>query len=139
MSEHLQEAISVLSEEVGLPPAQADERGIYRLVIDGQEIRVAVLLNGKAVLLGVIGNASALAENRRESCQELLAGCLALQLVRFGKLGTEQTLTLEPESGELVLWQSFESFGVSVPVFLSAAESMLNELEFWKNWLAASS
>lgn len=139
MSDLLLEPVSILCEEVGLPQMPPDERGVYRLVIDGQEIRVSALLNGRVVLLGVIGNATDLAEDRRESRQLLLSGCLTLQMVRFGKLGTEQALTLEPETGELVLWQSFEGPGVSIPMFLSAAESLLNELEFWKNWLAASS
>lgn len=139
MSDLLLEPVSILCEEVGLPQMPPDERGVYRLVIDGQEIRVSALLNGRVVLLGVIGNATDLAEDRRESRQQLLSGCLTLQMVRFGKLGTEQALTLEPETGELVLWQSLEGPGVSIPMFLSAAESLLNELEFWKNWLAASS
>lgn len=116
----------------------ADARGVYSIVIEGQEIRVSTLMNGKVILLGVIGQASTLAENRRESRRELLAGCLGLQAVRFTRLGTPEVLTLEPESGELVLWQSFEGPDVSIPTFLGAAESLLNELEFWKNWLAAT-
>lgn len=138
MSALLQEPISVLCDEVGISMPAADARGVYSIVIEGQEIRVSTLMNGKVILLGVIGQASTLAENRRESRRELLVGCLGLQAVRFTRLGTPEVLTLEPESGELVLWQSFEGPDVSVPAFLGAAESLLNELEFWKNWLAAT-
>lgn len=138
MSALLQEPISVLCDEVGISMPAADARGVYSIVIEGQEIRVFTLMNGKVILLGVIGQASTLAENRRESRRELLAGCLGLQAVRFTRLGTPEVLTLEPESGELVLWQSFEGPDVSIPAFLGAAESLLNELEFWKNWLAAT-
>lgn len=138
MSALLQEPISVLCDEVGISMPAADARGVYSIVIEGQEIRVSTLMNGKVILLGVIGQASTLAENRRESRRELLAGCLGLQAVRFTRLGTPEVLTLEPESGELVLWQSFEGPDVSIPAFLGAAESLLNELEFWKNWLAAT-
>lgn len=138
MSDLLQEPISVLCDEVGLPTPKPDAQGIYHIVIEGQSVRVLTLSQGRVVLLGIIGSASIIAEDRQESRQALLASCLSLQAVRFGKLGTEQVLTLEPETGELVLWQAFEGPGVSIPVFLMAAESLLNELEFWKNWLAIS-
>lgn len=99
MSALLQEPISVLCDEVGISMPAADARGVYSIVIEGQEIRVSTLMNGKVILLGVIGQASTLAENRRESRRELLAGCLGLQAVRFTRLGTPEVLTLEPESG----------------------------------------
>ncbi len=138
MSDLLQEPISVLCDEVAVPTPKADADGVYHLVIDGQQVRVFSLKQGKVVLAGVIGSAAIIAEDRKESRQSLLASCLALQAVRFGKLATQEVLTLEPETGELVLWQSFEGPGVSVPVFLAAAESLLNELEFWKTWLGAA-
>lgn len=138
MNDALHEPVSVLCDEAGLPVPQPDERGIYRIFIDGQEVRVTAMKQGKVILLGVIGSANALAENRRESPQALLNNCLVLQAGRFSKLGTREVLTLEPETGELVLWQSLDGHGVSIPAFLSAAESLLNELEFWKTWLAAS-
>ncbi len=138
MSDALHEPIAVLCEEVGLPVPAPDPRGAYVIDIEGQQIRVFALNNGKVVLLGVIGSAGDIAERRKESRHSILASCLNLQAVRFGKLGTSEVLTLEPETGELVLWQSFEGPGVSIPAFLQGAESLLNELEFWKNWLAVS-
>lgn len=138
MNDLLQEPVSVLCEEAGVPAVQPDERGHYRIVIDSQEMRIMALNQGRIVMLGVIGRAGSLADQRRESVSSLLNGCLALQAARFSKLGTREILTLEPETGELVLWHSPDSHGVSIPMFLLAAESMLNELEFWKNWLAAS-
>ncbi len=138
MSPALQEPIAVLCEEVGLPVPTPDPLGVYVIHIEGQEIRVSTLSSGKVILLGVIDRAADLAQRRKESRHSLLTTCLNLQAVRFGKLATSEVLTLEPETGELVLWQSFEGPSVSIPAFLQGAESLLNELEFWKNWLAAS-
>lgn len=136
MSAVLQEQVSILCEEVGLPVAAADARGVYHIEIDGQEVRVFTLNNGRVILLGVIGRADALAERRQESRQALLLGCLTLQAVRFGKLGTSEVLTVEPETDELVLWRSFDELQMSIPAFLAGAEALLNELEFWKTWLS---
>ncbi|MDH4454798.1 MAG: type III secretion system chaperone [Verrucomicrobiota bacterium] len=138
MSDALQEPISVFCDEVGLPMPAPNPSGAYVISVDGQEIRVSSRKNGKIVLLGVIGRANEIAERREESRQALLTSCLNLQAVRFGKLGTPEVLTFEPESGELVLWLSFEGPGVPIPAFLQGTESLLNELEFWKNWLAVS-
>ncbi|HEY1053447.1 MAG TPA: type III secretion system chaperone [Prosthecobacter sp.] len=136
MSDALQEHVSILCEEVGLPAAAPDARGVYHIEIEGLEVRVSTLNNGRVILLGVIGRADAVAERRQESRQTLMMGCLALQAVRFGKLGTSEVLTLEPETDELVLWRSFDGPGMSVPAFLAGAEALLNELEFWKTWLS---
>lgn len=139
MIDLIQEPLSVLCDEVGVPVPQPDARGICTVVIDNQELRFVPLKQGKVVMLGIIGNAEALAAKRNEDLQIVLASCLTLQGARFAKLGTREVMTLEPETGELVLWQSFDpSTGVSISSFLGAAESMLNEVEYWKNWLAAS-
>lgn len=137
MNDSLQEPLSVLCDQLGLPTPQADERGFYRIVMDGHEVRVMAMKQGSVVMLGVIGIADALAESRRESVQNLLSNCLMLQAARFKSLGTREVLTLEHETGELVLWQSFENHDVTIPGFLAAAESLLNELEYWKTWLAS--
>jgi hypothetical protein len=138
MSDALQEPISVFCDQVGLPMPVPNASGAYVISVDGQEVRILSRKNGKIVLLGVIGRAHEIAERREESRQALLTACLNLQAVRFGKLGTSEVLTFEPESGELVLWLSFEGPGVPIPAFLQGTESLLNELEFWKNWLAVS-
>ena len=96
------------------------------------------LSQGRVILLGVIGAIGTISALRNESRERLLGSCLTLQAVRFGKLGTMEVLTVEPETDELILWQSFEDHSLSIPNFLSAAESLLNELDFWKNWLATA-
>ncbi len=136
MNDPLQENITILCEEVGIPAAAPDSSGVYRIAIDGQEIRIFTLSDGRAILLGVIGVAAALAEQREETGHSLLTACLALQAVRFGKLASKEVLTLEPETGELVLWRPLDSQDMFVPAFLVTAEVLLNELEFWKNWLS---
>lgn len=138
MSDALLEPISVLCDEIGLKVPSPSFEGVYVLKIDDQEIRVSSLTNGKVILLGIVGKVADIAERRKESIQMLLASCLNVQAVRFGKLGTSEVLTFEPETEELVIWQPLDGVGVSIPVFLHATESLLNELEFWKNWLAIS-
>lgn len=139
MSDSIEEPLSVLCDEAGIPMPSADERGGYEFIIDYKTLRVSLLNRGaKVVLLGVIGHVESIAEQRRESRERLLTSCLTLQAVRFGRLGTSEVLTLEPETGELVLWVSFENYSLSIPGFIAAAESLLNELDFWKNWLAAT-
>jgi len=136
MIDLIQEPISVLCEEVGISVPQPDGRGVLAVVIDGQEIRYMGLKQNRIAMVGVIGDAAAIAERRREDLQGVLASCLTLQGARFGKLGAREILTLEPETGELVAWFCFDGTGMSISGFLSATESMLNEMEFWKNWLA---
>ena len=138
MSDPLQEPIAVLCDEVGVPVPARDARGAYVIIVQGQELRVFSLNNGRVIMLGIIGPAGDLASRRKEPLGALLTNCLALQAVRFGRLATQEVLTVEPETGELVLWQAFDAPSLSVPAFLQSAESLLNELEFWKNWLAAS-
>jgi hypothetical protein len=137
MSNPLQEPLSVLCEEVGVPTPAPDAKGIYHLVIDGQELRLLTLNTDRVIMLGVLGKADTIAEHRHENRQLMLANCLALQAVRFGKLATLEVLTIEPETDELVLWRGFESYTLTIPTLLAAAESLLNELEFWKIWLSS--
>jgi len=138
MSDPIVEPLSVLCEEAGIPMPTPDDRGGYEFVIDYKTLRVSSLNRGsKIVLLGIIGNAESIAEQRREARERLLTSCLTLQAVRFGKLGSREVLTLEPENGELVLWVAFENYSISIPGFIAAVESLLNELDFWKNWLSA--
>ncbi len=136
MSTVLNEMISVLCEETGVAVPAADARGMHVIRIEGHEMRMQPLNQGRFILLGVIGRAGSIAEKREQSRQALLSTCLGLQAVRFSKLGTAEVLTLEPENDELVLWLSFEDTRVSISAFLQAAESLINETEFWKNWLS---
>jgi len=136
MTSPLSELISVLCDEAGAPAPEADARGAHVIRIENHELRVQPLSHGRFVFLGLIGRAGDIAARREESRQTLLSSCLGLQAVRFGKLGTPEVLTLEPENDELVLWRSFGESQVSIPTFLQAAESLINETEFWKNWLA---
>ena len=138
MNDLIEEPLGVLCDEVGVPMPVPDEHGVYRLVVDGQELRVLALKQGRIIVTGVLGHAETIAANRREEMQVMLASCMTLQAARLSKLGTGEVLTLESETGELVLWLSFEGPGVPISRFLPAAESLLNEMEFWKNWLAAS-
>lgn len=138
MSTTLQEPLSVLCDEVGVPMPQPDSRGSYSLEIDGQTLRVSELKNQRVILAGVVGNLGVIAAKRETSRQDVLANCLGVQAVRFAKLATAEVLTFEPETDELILWTGFDGPSISIPAFLQGAESMLNELEFWKNWLAAS-
>lgn len=131
----LREAVAQLCEELGIAPPASNEQGVFVIVAEGQELRFSVLSNGKAILLGIIGRADEIAAKRQVSRQSLLTGCLALQAVRFGKLGREEVLSIEPETDELILWHSSDGTNISVPAFFQAAEAMLNELEFWKTWL----
>jgi len=136
MTEQLQEAIAVLCDELGLPTAQINSSGLYIVRVDGKELRILTLRDGKVVLLGVIGVLATIAESRRESADSLLRNCLILHGARLERLGTPEVLTLDDT--ELVLWRKFEPFGISISEFLQASESVLNEVEFWQNWLSAA-
>lgn len=127
--------MSVFCEEVGLPVPSPDSQGGYILRLEENELRVAQLSQGRVILLGVIGNADAIATQRQQSRQAMLINCLALQAARFSKMGSEEILTIEIETDELVLWRCLEDSELSAPIFLQAAEALLNELEFWKNRL----
>lgn len=139
MMDLIQEFLAVLLVESGVAIPAPDSRGIFSVVIDGQELRFLTIKQSKMIMIGIIGKAEVLASARNQDLQLMLADCLTLQGARFAKLGNSEVMTLEPETGELVLWVSFDSdTGVSIPSLLGAAESMLNEIEFWKKWLAAA-
>ena len=65
MTDSLQEPISVLCDEVGVPVPQPDENGHYSILIDEQEVRVLKVKQEQAVMVGVIGHAETVAEGRR--------------------------------------------------------------------------
>jgi hypothetical protein len=133
MTENLKRALETLCEELGLQAPSADDPIVE---VDGHELRVVELSGGKAVLLGRLGSISSIAEERRESVDTLLMRSLTLHGARFAKLGTPEALTLDEDT--MVLWNKFDSDAISVQDFLRSSESMLNEVEFWKNWLAVS-
>ena len=133
MTENLKRAIETLCEELGLPKPPADDPVID---VNGHELRIVQLSGHKAVLMGTLGSLSSIADERRESTDTLLMRSLTLHGARFAKLGTPEALTLEDNT--MVLWNKFDSETISVQDFLQSSESMLNEMEFWKNWLAAA-
>ena len=132
----LREPMAQLCEELGIPAPLPNEQGIFVIHVEGQELRFSLLNNGRVILLGVIGRADELAAKRQMSRQALLTGCLTLQAVRFGKLEREEILSIEPETNELILWHSLDGLEVSIPAFFQKTEALLNELEFWKTWMA---
>jgi len=136
MTDALKDPLIVLCEETGLTLPIPNEQGFYVLQIDGYELRITALAKGRVVMAGVIAGVAVLAEKRQETREQLLSYCLTLQSARFATQAKREVLTLEQSTDELVLWRSFDPFALSVPTFLAAAESMLNELEFWKNWLS---
>ena len=135
MTDPLQEAVHALCEEVGEPALAPKAGGRYELELDGTALRAFPLSNGNVVLLASIGKVSAMAEARRESAQELLASCLTLHGARFRKQGLRESMSIEPEADDLILWRKFTGYGPSISEFLQAVESMLNEARFWKRWL----
>jgi hypothetical protein len=133
MTENLKRALDTLCDELGLPAPSAENPVVQ---VDGHELRVTELSGGKAVLLGTLGSISRIAEERGETVDTLLLRSLTLHGARFAKLGAPETLTLDDDN--MVLWNKFDSDAISVQDFLQASESMLNEVEFWKNWLAVA-
>jgi hypothetical protein len=133
MTDNLKRALETLCEELGLPTPAADNPVVE---VDGHELRITELSGGKAVLLGTLGSVSRIAEERGESVDTLLMRSLTLHGARFAKLGSPEALTLD--DGTMVLWNKFDSDAISVQDFLRFSESMLNEVEFWKNWLAVA-
>jgi hypothetical protein len=133
MTEALQHALASLHEELGLQ-ARAENPGMIQ--VNDHELRVVELGSGKAALVGDLGSVRQIAEDRGESIDTLLMRSLTLHAARFAKLGTPEALTLD--ESQLVLWKKIDSERVSVQDFLHSAESMLNEVEFWKNWLSAA-
>ncbi|GAA5149719.1 hypothetical protein GCM10023213_47800 [Prosthecobacter algae] len=125
-----------LCEELGIATPFPNEQGVFVIQVEEQELRFSLLNNGRVNLVGVIGRADEIAALRQISLQALLTSCLTLQAVRFGKLGREEVLSIEPATDELILWHSLDGPDVSIPAFFQTAEALLNELEFWKNWLA---
>ena len=134
MNETLQEPLTVLCEEIGLAPPSLNASGLYVLEIDGHELRVIPLAKGRVVLAGLIGSVNALTEKRRQDRDRFLSHCLTVQAARLSKQAVREVLTWESGTDELLLWRSFEPFELSISSFLSATETLLNELEFWKNW-----
>ncbi|TDU70708.1 Tir chaperone family protein CesT [Prosthecobacter fusiformis] len=132
----LGEPVAQLCEELGIATPPPNEQGVFVIQVEGQELRFSLLNNDRVYLLGVLGRVDEIAAQRQISRQALLTGCLTLQAVRFGKLGREEVLSIEPETDELILWHSLDGPDVSIPAFFQTAEALLNELEFWKNWLA---
>lgn len=137
-STSLREALEVFCDEVGLPVPEPQPNGVYTLWLEDHELRISLQKNAQVILLGVIGRVDDLAARRQTSSQHLLTSCLTLHAARFSKLSGEEILSLEPETGELILWRSFAERDLSIPTFLQATEALVNELEFWKNWLTQS-
>lgn len=136
MNEVLQEPLTVLCEEIGLAPPIPDALGHYVLEIDGHQLRFLALSKGRIVMIGLVGSVSGFVDKRRQSRNQLLSQCMTLQAARFSKQAIREVLTLEASTDEMVLWRSFEAYELNISSFLAAAESMLNEMEFWKNWLS---
>lgn len=135
MSDALQDAVNALCEEVGLTASTPKVGGRYELELDGTTLRAFPLANGSVVLSALIGKVRAMAEARRESVQELLGACMTLHGARFRKQGLRESMTIETESDELILWRKFAAHGPSIPEFLQSTELILNEVRFWKRWL----
>lgn len=134
MTENLQRALEVLCEELGLPVPSSRPAALN---VEGNELKIVELPQGKAALLGTIGSLSQITEKRRESVETVLSRCLTLHGARFSKLGTREAVTLD-DHDQLVLWSGLDADTVSISEFIQTSESMLNELEFWKGWLSAA-
>jgi hypothetical protein len=135
MNDPFHDAVAALCEEVGQDAPSPKAGGGYEVVVDGTTVRAFPLSSGRVVMSAGIGKVVEVAEARRESVQDLLCGCLTLSGARFRKLGIRETMTIEQNSDELVLWRKFEGSSPSISEFLQAAESLLNEVRFWKRWL----
>lgn len=133
MTENLKISLEALGAELGLPVPNEPEP---TFTVDDCLLRIRLLPKGDAVLLGVLGEPEKLAGQRNAETTTLLANCLTLHGARFAKLGVSESLTLDGD--ELVLWKKFDGHNVSVSEFLRNAESMLNEMDFWKTWLATT-
>jgi len=135
MSDPLQDAVHALCEEVGLPASAPKSNGRYELEVDGATLWAFPLTNGSVVLSALIGKVRSIAEARRESVQELLGSCMTLHGARFRKQGLRESMSIESDIEELILWRKFTGHGPSISEFLQSVESMLNEVRFWKRWL----
>ena len=135
MTDPFHDAVAVLCEEVGLNTPSPKANGGYEFDIDSTILKAFPLNNGRLILTGAIGKIVQIAEARRESARDLLASCLTLHGARFRKLGLQETMTIEPEQDELILWRKFDHQAPGISDFLQAVESLLNEVRFWKRWL----
>lgn len=133
MTAVFKEAIEVLQEELELPVSQSSPGS---LTVDSHELRFQQIGNETALMLGVIGDVAELIEHKKTSEQDLLTRCLNLHAARFAKQATPEVLTIE--NHELLLSRQFDAHAIRPAEFLQAAESMLNELEYWKTWLDAA-
>src|SRR5688500_4478121 len=138
MNDQIQEAISILCDELVLQIPQLYGEGRLVLYPDGAaELRIFPIMGGRAIImLAVIGKAAAMAEARKETIATFLSRCLTLHGVRFTKLSLTEAITLD--SGELILWRKFNNPYIALPEFLQAAESILNEAEYWQGNFATA-
>ncbi|HSJ02999.1 MAG: CesT family type III secretion system chaperone [Verrucomicrobium sp.] len=138
MTDTLPDTVAALCDEVGLPRPQPEGTGNYAVEVDGIPLRFSRIQGGKIVFSSVIGLADDLAQIRRQPLGALLSDCLALSGARFSKLATPEAITFEPGTRELLLWRRFEGELRSVSDGLAAAESLINEASFWRQWLGAN-
>ncbi len=132
----LHEHIGQLCEELNLAVPQS-EGGTedYRLSVEDVPLRFHVLSNGQTILSASLGRVPEMAEAAGEDPGYFLLRCIRLHGARLAKLALPFTLSLEPDTEEVILWKPVSQGIGGASQFSPMVEELLNEVEYRRNWL----
>lgn len=126
MPNHLENLLQQFAARRGIASLEPEQKQRYLLVLDGS-LQVSLFQNGACIYLE--GSAGVLSDDPRQS-QAMLEAILAKTLVHIGTY--EATLSLEPDSSNLVLFRRLNADETGVEDLEQALEEFANQLEFWR-------
>ncbi len=113
------------AERNGLGVIEPETDGSYRFVFDDNLPLQCIRASDELIVQSFLG---ALPADDQQACEE----ALRLLKINLAQIGSQQAiLSLDPDSGELVLFTKLRMRGVSVVQFEEALEDYVNSLEFW--------
>lgn len=135
----LSEKLAAVAEALGVRVDGPNDQQLYRLAVEGIEVRLQLLASGQVIVsvpLGIVGD---LAANRSESVAQLLGSHMNLHGARLSRLALPYAVSIEPAQDELILWIGYDVESQSSAPLDQVVEELLNEAEFRLNWLGVAS
>jgi len=121
-----EQLIKSLAQKLNHDPPEPGENGEYVWTFD-EGLTVRFIPGGKETLI-LHGGVAKVPGDEREA-DELLKGMLKLNLARMKK--QKEVLSLDRESGEVILYLKVPTTDLSAEDFEEVMEGFLNTLEYW--------
>jgi hypothetical protein len=122
----LEQLMQSLAERLNLDPPEPYGKDEYRYTFD-EDLTVRCLTGGKETVI-LCGAVAAVPGDEREA-DELLKRMLKLNLARMKT--QKEVLSLDRESGEVILYLKVPTKDLSAEDFEEVMEAFVNTLEYW--------